>query len=59
MAVCEVANPPMEIPGNGTSVIYIQGDIHRGLGQRYIHADTGRRRLNDNMQRMVSRAPRR
>ena len=30
----EVAHPPMEIPGQGTFAIYIQGGIHHGLWQR-------------------------
>jgi predicted enzyme related to lactoylglutathione lyase len=33
-AGCEVAHPPMEIPGHGTFAIYIQGGIHHGLWQR-------------------------
>ena len=28
-----VAHPPLEIPGNGTFAIYIQGDVDHGLWQ--------------------------
>ena len=30
----EVAHPPMEIPGQGTFAIYLQGGIQHGLWQR-------------------------
>lgn len=29
-----IAHPPMELPGQGTFAIYIQGGIHHGLWQR-------------------------
>ena len=32
-AGCEIAHPPMEIPGRGKFAIYIQGGIHHGLWQ--------------------------
>ncbi len=32
-AGCEIAHPPLELPGHGTFAIYIQGDIHHGLWQ--------------------------
>ena len=32
-AGCEIARPPMEIPGYGKFAIYIQGGIHHGLWQ--------------------------
>lgn len=30
----EIAHPPMEIPGQGTFAIFIQGGIHHGVWQR-------------------------
>lgn len=33
-AGCEIAHPPMEIPGRGTFAIYIKGGIDHGLWQR-------------------------
>ena len=32
-AGCEIAHPPMEIPGHGKFAIYIQGGNHHGLWQ--------------------------
>ena len=32
-AGCEIAHPPLELPGHGTFAIYIQGGIHHGLWQ--------------------------
>jgi hypothetical protein len=32
-AGCEIAHPPMEIPGHGKFAIFIQGAIHHGLWQ--------------------------
>jgi predicted enzyme related to lactoylglutathione lyase len=32
-AGCEIAHPPMELPGHGKFAIYIQGGIHHGLWQ--------------------------
>lgn len=32
-AGAEIAHPPLEIPGQGTFAIYIQGGIHHGLWQ--------------------------
>ena len=29
----QVAHPPLEIPGQGTFAIYIQGNVHHGLWQ--------------------------
>ncbi len=31
---CEIAHPPMELPGHGTFAIFIQGGIHHGIWQR-------------------------
>jgi uncharacterized protein len=33
-AGCQVAHPPLELPGHGTFAIYIQGGVHHGLWQR-------------------------
>lgn len=30
---CEIAHPPMDIPGRGRFAIYIRGGIHHGLWQ--------------------------
>jgi predicted enzyme related to lactoylglutathione lyase len=30
---CEIAHPPLEIPGHGTFAIYFQGGIQYGLWQ--------------------------
>lgn len=32
-AGCQIAHPPLEIPGRGTFAIYLQGDVHHGLWQ--------------------------
>ena len=32
-AGCEIAHPPMEIPGRGRFAIFVQGGIHHGLWQ--------------------------
>lgn len=33
-AGCEVAHPPLKLPGHGTFAIYIRGGVHHGLWQR-------------------------